>query len=213
MATEPPMVKICGITSVADGAAAISLGAWAIGLVFAEESPRAVGLEAAAEIAGALSPLTSKVGVFVDPDPDQARAAVESCGLTMVQAHACADVAALREAVGVPVTEAVKIEGEDDVVRAKESAADLVLLDASVPGKEGGTGMTFDWALLEQDPLGRPFALAGGLTPDNVADAVARLSPIMVDVSSGVEAAPGVKDPTLIQSFMQGVALGFERAS
>jgi phosphoribosylanthranilate isomerase len=153
------------------------------------------------------------VGVFVRPEPAQVRAAVERCGLTLVQVHGADDVSGLKAAVGLPVVEAFAIGDADDVERARASEADLVLVDASVPGRDGGTGKTFDWALLEQSPLERPFVLAGGLTPDNVAEAIVRLKPTVLDVSSGVEAAPGVKDPTLIQSFMRGVALGAERAT
>ncbi|MDH3227585.1 MAG: phosphoribosylanthranilate isomerase [Thermoleophilia bacterium] len=213
MAIEPPMVKICGVTSAADAATAASLGAWAIGLVFAEESPRHLDLDQAAEVAGGVSPFTSKVGVFVRPTGDEVRAAVERCGLTLVQVHGAADIGELKEAAGLPVVEVFKVGSVEHLEAARDSPADLVLLDASVPGLEGGTGVAFDWDLLEQNPIGRSFVLAGGLTPDNVADTIVRLKPTVLDVSSGVEAAPGVKDPTLIQSFMRGVALGAERAT
>jgi phosphoribosylanthranilate isomerase len=213
MAIEAPMVKVCGITSAADAAAAVALGAWAIGLVFAEESPRYIDLDQGAEVASGVSPLTSKVGVFVSPTADEVRAAVEQCSLTLVQVHGADDIKEIKDAAGLPVAEAFKVSSAEDLDAARKSTADLVLLDASVPGLEGGTGTAFDWDLLEQNPVGRPYVLAGGLTPDNVTDAIVRLKPTVLDVSSGVEASPGVKDPALIQSFMRGVALGAERAT
>jgi len=213
MAIEAPMVKICGVTSAADAAAAVGLGAWAIGLVFAEQSPRRVDLDKAAEVAGTVSPLTSKVGVFVNPTVEEVATAVERCGLTLVQLHGVGDISGIKGALTVPVVEAFAISSSEDIDAARKSIADLVLLDASVPGVQGGTGTTFDWELLEQNPIGRPHVLAGGLTPDNAAEAVERLKPTVLDVSSGVEAAPGVKDPVLIESFLRGVALGAERAT
>ena len=211
MAIEPPMVKVCGLTSAADAAAAVGLGAWGVGVIFAEESPRRVTVEQAREVLAPISPLTARIGVFVDPSPDDVATAVEACALTLVQAHRCADPSALKEAAGVPVIEALRVDGPEAIERARASAADLVLLDAAVEGMEGGTGTAFDWSLLE-DGLGRPFVLAGGLTPENAAEAVVRVRPDVLDVSSGVEAAPGVKDPELISRFMQAVAAGAEQA-
>jgi phosphoribosylanthranilate isomerase len=104
------------------------------------------------------------------------------------------------------------MEGPAALERARTSAADLVLLDAAVAGMHGGTGTAFDWSLLEDDVLGRPFALAGGLRPDNVAEALGRLSPVLVDVSSGVESAPGRKDPARVAAFAEAVA-GAARAA
>jgi phosphoribosylanthranilate isomerase len=98
------------------------------------------------------------------------------------------------------------MDGPEGVVRARASAADLVLLDAAVAGRDGGTGTTFDWGLIDADPLGRPFALAGGLTPENVAGAVRRTGPALVDVSSGVESAPGRKDAGRVAAFLAAVA-------
>jgi phosphoribosylanthranilate isomerase len=212
MAIEPPMVKVCGLTTAADAAAAVGLGAWGIGVVLAEGSPRHVDLERAREVVSGVSPFTSKVGVFVDPAPDDVRVAVEACGLTLVQLHGVTDIGPIKEAAGVPVIEAFKVDGPEALARARDSTADLVLLDASVAGMDGGTGTAFDWSLVEESPPGRPFALAGGLTPDNVAEAIVQVRPDMVDVSSGVEASPGVKDPVLIQRFMRAVAAGAEQA-
>jgi len=202
------MVKICGLTRAGDAAQAAALGAWGIGVVFAEESPRHVTLEQANEVFSGVSPFTSRIGVFVSPTADQIREAVEQCQISLAQVHGASDVAALKAETGVMVIEAFKVDGPDAIAAAKESPADLVLLDASVPGREGGTGETFDWSLIEGEPFGRPFMLAGGLTPENVADAISRVRPDIIDVSSGVEAAPGVKDPELLQAFARAVAHG-----
>lgn len=212
MAIEPPMVKVCGLTDAADAAAAVALGAWGVGVVFADESPRRVDIDRAREVLAPISPLTARVGVFVDPDPEQARVAVEACGLSLVQAHRCSDPMALAQAVGVPVIEAFRVDGPEALERATASPAALILLDAAVAGMDGGTGTRFDWSLVEQRPPGRPFVLAGGLTPDNAAEAVERLRPDVLDVSSGVEVEPGIKDPNLIDRFMRAVAAGAERA-
>jgi phosphoribosylanthranilate isomerase len=147
--------------------------------------------------------------VFVDPDPDEVAEVVEACGLTDVQVHGAAvDVAAIRAACARPVFQGFAVDGPAALDAARRSEADLVLLDASVPGRHGGTGTTFDWSVLDGVDLGRPFALAGGLTPDNVAEAVRRARPAIVDVSSGVERAPGRKDPELVRAFVRGAREG-----
>lgn len=211
MAAEPPLIKVCGITRPQDAVACSALDVWAIGLVFAD-SPRQVDAETAAEITGVLDPMSSKVGVFVEPDPAEVAEIASRARLTHIQIHG-GDVAAIKEATPLPVVEAFRVAGADDLDAARASAADLVLLDAAVPGQHGGTGTSFDWSLLEGAPLGRPWILAGGLTPENVVDAVARLSPDVVDVSSGVESEPGLKDPERIRAFSRGAMLGWERGN
>jgi phosphoribosylanthranilate isomerase len=203
---DPPRVKICGLTVPEEAAACAAAGAWAVGMVFAEGSPRRVGPEDAAAITEALPAGVERVGVFVDPDPREVAAIASGCGLTWVQAHGAVDVAALRAATGLPVIAGVAVDGREAIERAEASPADLVLLDAAVPGRHGGTGRAFRWEILEERPLGRPFALAGGLTPANVAEAVRRLRPAVVDVSSGVERAPGRKDPERVRAFLAAVA-------
>lgn len=212
MAAEPPLIKVCGITRPEDAAACAALEVWAVGLVFAETSRRRVDAETAARVTGVLDPLSSKVGVFVDPEPEEVAAVASAAGLTHVQIHG-GDVTAVTQAVGLPVIEAFSVDGPDAIEAARASAADLVLLDAAVPGQHGGTGTTFDWDLLDGAPLGRPWILAGGLTPENVVEAVQRLGPDVVDVSSGVESAPGIKDPERIRAFQRGAMLGWERGS
>jgi phosphoribosylanthranilate isomerase len=203
---DPPRVKICGLTVPEEAAACAAAGAWAVGMVFAEGSPRRVGPEDAAAITEALPAGVERVGVFVDPDPREVAAIASGCGLTWVQAHGAVDVAALRAATGLPVIAGVAVDGPEAIERAEASPADLVLLDAAVPGRHGGTGRAFRWEILEERPLGRPFALAGGLTPANVAEAVRRLRPAVVDVSSGVERAPGRKDLERVRAFLAAVA-------
>jgi phosphoribosylanthranilate isomerase len=206
---EPVLVKVCGLTDPREAVECAALGAWAIGLVFAPESPRRVTAETARLVVDALPAEVRKVGVFVDPQPDEAAELVDACGLTDVQVHGAAiDVAAIRAACARPVFRGFAVDGPAALDAARRSDADLVLLDASVPGRQGGTGTTFDWSLLDGIDLGRPFALAGGLTPANVAEAVRRARPAIVDVSSGVERAPGRKDPELVRAFVRGAHEG-----
>ena len=200
------LVKVCGLTDPREALACAELGAWAIGMVFAPESTRCVTPAAARAVVDVLPAEVRKVGIFVDPLPDETAEIVEACGLTDVQVHGDeVDVAAIRAACARPVVQGFAISGATSLDAVRRSEADLVLLDASVPGRHGGTGRTFDWALLEAVELGRPFALAGGLTPANVTDAIRRVRPAVVDVSSGVERAPGRKDPELVRAFMRGV--------
>jgi phosphoribosylanthranilate isomerase len=206
MAPETPVaVKICGLTVPEEARACAELGAWGIGVVLAAGSPRRVDAAAAAAILAAVPAGVARVGVFVATPPEEMAAVAREAGMTHLQVHD-GDAAAARRASGLPVIEGVRVDGPAALARARQSAADMVLLDAAVPGLHGGTGRAFDWALLEDAPLGRPFALAGGLTPGTVGGAVARVRPAMVDVSSGVEAAPGRKDPALVRAFVEAVA-------
>ena len=199
-------VKVCGLTDPREAVACADLGAWAIGLIFAAESARCVTPEAARLVVEALPAEVRKVGIFVDPGVDETAEIVEACGLTDVQVHGDGvDVAAIRAACARPVFQGFSVTGAASLDAARRSEADLVLLDAAVPGRHGGTGTTFDWTLLEGVDLGRPFVLAGGLTPGNVTEAIRRARPAVVDVSSGVERAPGRKDPRLVRAFMEGV--------
>lgn len=203
-----PRVKICGLTDRGEAEACARLGAWGVGVVFAEGSRRRVSPERAREVLAGVPAGVARVGVFVDAAPDELAATARIAGLTHVQLHGRVDVAAARRATGLPVIEGVPVEGRASLDRARASAADLVLLDTHRPGTHGGTGEVFDWGVLEREPLGRPYALAGGLTPANVATAVARLRPELLDVSSGVERAPGRKDPDRVSLFLRAVAGG-----
>lgn len=206
-AGEPLAVKVCGLTDPHEAAECAAAGARAIGLVFAARSSRHVTPAQAARVAGALPDGVARVGVFVDPEPGPVAEAVRAAGLTHVQVHGTADVALLRAAgLDLPIVEGVRVDGPAALDRARASAADAVLLDASVAGAHGGTGTRFDWALVEGAPLGRAFWLAGGLTHANVAEAIVRLHPRVVDVSSGVERSPGRKDPERVARFIAAVA-------
>lgn len=201
-----PFVKVCGLTDPAEAVACARLGVWAIGLVFAPESPRRVDVAQARVVCKALPLRVRRVGVFVNPEPSEVAEVVSAAGLTDVQLHGAeVSVEAVRVAARVRVFQGFSVAGPADIAAAKASRADLVILDASVTGRHGGTGRTFDWTLLDTTPLQRPFVLAGGLDPDNVADAVRRVRPWGVDVSSGVESSPGHKDLARVSAFIHAV--------
>ncbi len=207
-----PAVKVCGLTTPGDARAVAALGVWGIGVVFAAGSPRRVDAATAAAVLAEVPAGIARVGVFVGATADEMAATARTAGLTHLQVHGDADPDEARRASGLPVIQGIAVDGPEAVERARASAADLVLLDAAVAGLHGGTGTTFDWSLIEGDALGRPFALAGGLRPSNVADALRRLSPAIVDVSSGVESSPGRKDAERVRAFVDAVA-GAARAT
>jgi indole-3-glycerol phosphate synthase/phosphoribosylanthranilate isomerase len=201
-------VKICGITNAEDAQVAVSAGADAIGFVFWPPSPRAVDPATARSIAATLPPFVLRVGVFVDATPDEMRRVADEVGLDMVQMHgretpdAVAQaprraVKAIRVGPGFQAQDALRYDG----------AAAALLLDTRVDGaRPGGTGRTFDWSLVRPVREGTSFlVLAGGLTPDNVGEAIATVRPDAVDVSSGVESAPGKKDPAKVRAFVDAV--------
>ncbi|MGA2865609.1 MAG: phosphoribosylanthranilate isomerase [Verrucomicrobiota bacterium] len=199
----PVKVKICGITNLADGRAAAEAGADALGFMFYEPSPRYVSLEAAAAIIGQLPPFVLKVGVFVDAPADLVFRAIGQCGLDLLQFHGGEPPAYCLQ-FGLRSMKAFRLESVVSLQRLADYPTDAWLLDAAVPGKLGGTGQTFNWDLARAaQQLGRPVFLAGGLTPENVAEAVRRVRPYAVDVSTGVEAAPGRKDPAKVRAFVQ----------
>lgn len=209
----PVAVKVCGLTVPEEALACARLGVWGVGVVFAPGSPRRVDADGAAAVVSALPAGVARVGVFAGASIAEMDDIARRVGLTHLQVHGGADPAAVRARCGLPVIEGVRVDGEAALERARASAADMVLLDAAVPGLDGGTGTAFDWTLLERRPLGRPFALAGGLVPASVGDAVARLRPRMVDVSSGVESSPGRKDPERVRAFVAAVASADRRAA
>jgi phosphoribosylanthranilate isomerase len=205
-------VKVCGLTVPEEAAACARLGLWGIGVVLAD-SPRRVDPATAAEVLAAVPDGVARVGVFADASADEIAGLAPRLGLTHVQLHGEADPEATRRATGLPVMQGFRVDGPEALRRADASAADLVLLDAAVPGRHGGTGRPFDWGLLEGRPLGRPYCLAGGLRAGNVAAALTRLRPVMLDVSSGVERAPGRKDLELVRAFVDAVAAAALRAA
>ena len=196
-------VKICGITSVADGQAAAEAGADLIGLMFYEPSPRYVSLDAAAGIARALPPEVQRVGVFVNPTTELVRRAIGECQLSLLQFHGDEPPDFCTQ-FGLMSLKAFRIRDAASLDALPNYATDAYLLDAYSPEARGGTGEKFNWDLaVEAQKFGKPIFLAGGLTPANVAAAVKQVQPFAVDVSSGVESAPGKKDPVKVRAFIQ----------
>lgn len=198
-------VKICGITRAEDALAAAHAGADAIGLVFYAKSPRAVTISQAQAVVRALPPFVTVVGLFVDAPPAEIRDISGAVPLDLLQFHGNEAPEDCRMH-GRPYAKAVRMRDGIDLsaaARAYDDAA-AILVDTFVEGTPGGTGLPFDWSRLPS-ALSRPLILAGGLTLDNVAAAVARARPWAVDVSGGVEAAPGIKDAAKIAAFIRGV--------
>lgn len=199
-------VKFCGITRVEDAREAVRLGADAIGLVFYPKSPRAVSIERAAQVAAAVPPFVSVVGLFVDAEPVHIREVLAAVRIDLLQFHGdeCPGDCG---GFGRPYIKALRMREGVDVAAYARTYADAagLLLDAYVAGQPGGTGTHFDWGRIPRD-LDRPLILAGGLTPANVAEAIAAVHPFAVDVSGGVEADKGIKDPAKMAAFAAAVA-------
>lgn len=198
-------IKICGITSTEDARAAVDSGADAIGLVFYAPSPRAVTVAQAAKIAASVPPFVTVVGLFVDEPPDNIRRILAEVRLDMLQFHG-AESAACCEQFQRPWIKALRVRPEEDISAqcARYAHSRGILLDSWKDGVPGGTGETFDWALARSE-LPLPVVLAGGLDAGNVGAAIAALRPFAVDVSGGVEAAPGRKDVLRIEQFVAAV--------
>ncbi|MEJ5212013.1 MAG: phosphoribosylanthranilate isomerase [Burkholderiales bacterium] len=201
----PTRVKICGITRPEDALAASQAGADAIGLVFYEASPRHVDLERARAILAVLPPFVTTVGLFVNAPAEAVRALLAALPLDLLQFHGDETPEYCR-AFGRPYLKAVRVRPGVDLVEWAARFADSrgLLLDAFVEGVPGGTGRSFDWSLIPGG-LPLPVVLSGGLDAANVGEAIRRVRPWAVDVSSGVEAAKGIKDAAKIAAFMQGV--------
>ena len=204
-------VKICGITNRGDADAAVEYGADALGFIFYAASSRFIELKAAAEIIGALPPFVAKVGVFVDASLDEILRTTRACGIGVAQLHGnetpefCNEVGAS----GLEVIKAFRVKDEASLAALETYRTQGVLLDSYVPGQLGGTGEVFNWNLaLRAKEFGRPIILAGGLTPENVAQAVESVHPYGVDVSSGVEASPGKKDLQKVRAFIDSAKSG-----
>lgn len=203
-------IKICGITRVEDGIAAADAGADAIGLVFYPKSPRYVPTAQAAKIVAALPPFVDVVALFVNAAPEFVRETLAAVPINLLQFHGDEDEAYCRQ-FDRPYLKAARVRPELDLVQyaASFASAQALLLDAFVEGYGGG-GHAFDWSLIPEGGknLPRPIVLSGGLTTDNVTEAVRRVRPAAVDVSSGVEVAggpKGIKDPARIAAFIAGV--------
>lgn len=204
-------VKICGITRPEDAEQAVALGAWAIGLIFHEPSPRKVDLQTAAAIGAAFRREAEVVGVFVNRELTEVAEIADACSLTMLQLHGeegpvyCDE---LRRRTGLKIMKAARVR---DAASLQALGAfrfvDFHLVDAHHPDLYGGTGETFDWALLRARRSKVPLVLSGGLTPDNVHEAILATHPWGVDTASGTERSPGVKDPAKVEAFFRAAEL------
>jgi phosphoribosylanthranilate isomerase len=202
--------KICGITSIDDAQCAVECGADAIGLILWPRSPRAVDAAAARRISASVAPFVSVVALLVNADADDVRRVIDEVRPHLLQFHGdereefCASF-------GVPYMKAVKMRNGEDATSAltQYPSARALLLDSFDPQRVGGTGQVFDWRMIPRQRT-RPVILAGGLDAANVGRAIAEVRPFAVDVSSGVEAAPGRKDHAAVAAFLQAVALANE---
>jgi phosphoribosylanthranilate isomerase len=204
-----PKIKHCGMTNVADASAAVESGAWALGMIFWPGSPRACELEQASEISAELRRRVELCGVFVNATLEHVTGVCEAAALSMVQLHGdegpayCAEVA---RRTGAKVAKAVRVRSREQLQALAPFHTDLHLLDAHVPGLLGGTGQTIDWQLVRARHSDVPVVLSGGLTAENVGEAIAVAQPFAVDVASGTEAAPGRKDHAKLHAFGEAVA-------
>jgi phosphoribosylanthranilate isomerase len=206
-----PRIKFCGITRPEDADFAVSLGAWAVGMILWAGSDRVVLPQEAADIAGAVGKRAEVAGVFVNPELDELTELADLVGLTMVQLHGqegprfCGEAA---RRTGCKVIKVARVHDRADIQALTPFHTDFHLLDTFVKGRPGGTGATFNWELA----AGRrakslpPLILSGGLTPENVGEAIQIVRPYGVDVASGVESAPGVKDHERMRAFAAAVA-------
>ncbi len=200
----PIRIKICGMTRAGDAQRAAAAGADALGLVFHEPSPRAVTPESAAGIVAGLPPFVSVVGLFVNAAPSLIESVLSRVRLDYLQFHGDESPEAC-DRYQMPYIKVARVRPGFDLVQyaVRYRHARALLVDAYVPGLPGGTGQTFDWTQLPQT-LPLPLILSGGLTPENVALAIRTVKPWAVDVSSGVEAAPGIKDAEKVLQFIRG---------
>lgn len=208
MSTDAPRIKLCGITSRDDALLAVDAGAWAVGCILWPASPRVCDPAEAARIAAAVRRRAHVCGVFVNATLDHVAGMVDGIGLTMVQLHGdegpafCSEVA---RRTGAKVVKAAAVRGLADIRALETFHTDYHLLDAHRSGMRGGTGETFDWELVRTRRSKIPLVLSGGLSPENVAEAIAAVHPFAVDTASGTEASPGVKDPAKVAAFVEAV--------
>jgi phosphoribosylanthranilate isomerase len=195
-------VKICGITRLEDALLALELGADALGFVFVDGSPRRVTPEQTRVITAALPPLCARVGVFADEAPRAMEATALVAGLTCLQLHGDETPESCR-ALTLPWYKAHRVGDDFDLERLRRFGGAAFLLDAAAPGALGGTGRSFDWSVARRAAGYGRVILAGGLTPDNIEAAITAARPYAVDVSSGVESAPGRKDGVLLKRFIE----------
>lgn len=200
-------VKICGLTRLVDVQLADRAGADAIGFIFGP-SPRQVTADAASELSQAASPWVSRVGVFIDATLQEIEAVLRRVELDVLQLHGDEKpdfVRQVRQAFGRRIVKAIRVRDASSLGRLDEYEVDAFLFDTYVPGQAGGTGQRFDWRLAAPWTATHRIILAGGLTPANVSKAIRLVRPYGVDVSSGVEKEPGVKDPGKVTEFLAQV--------
>ncbi len=209
MAVMATRIKHCGITTLADAQLAAEAGAWALGMIFWAGSPRRVDLAEAQVIGAALRRTLNIVGVFVNATLEEIDAVTQTTGLTHIQLHGdegpafCTEVA---RRTGAKLIKATRVRSRADLQAATAFHTDFHLLDAHVEGVPGGTGATIDWELVRRNNrFTAPLILSGGLNADNVAAAIAITEPYAVDVASGTESSPGVKDPDKLVAFAAAV--------
>jgi phosphoribosylanthranilate isomerase len=211
--SPPVRVKVCGITNLEDAELAVSFGAWTLGMIFYDGSPRRCSLEQAQQIAATLRRKVALCGVFVNAPLDEIAQTSQEVGLSMVQLHGeegpsfCAEVA---RRTGARIVKAAQVSGPGDVRDLERFHVDFHLLDARARSPEnaslrGGTGETFDWGLLAARGSKVPLILSGGLNAPNVAEAIEISNPYAVDTASGTESAPGHKDPQKLRDFFDAV--------
>jgi len=213
MAETCPKVKVCGITNLEDAEMAVTMGAWTVGMVFYEGSPRRCSLEEARRIVAHVRRKVELCGVFVNAPLEQVVATSEDLGLTMLQLHGeegPSYCAAVTRRSGARVIKAAQVSGPGDVRDLERFHVDFHLLDAHARAPHGqalrgGTGETFDWTLLAARRSKVPLILSGGLRAENVAEAIALTHPYAVDTASGTEAAPGRKDAEKLRAFFDAV--------
>ena len=204
-------VKICGITRTEDALAAVNAGADALGFVFYAPSPRYISIQQAGLIFDSLPPFINKVALFVNPSREEVDEALASLSIDVLQFHGDED-AAFCESFNKPYLKAIRVQPGTDFSKLADDykMASGLLFDAFDSKQYGGTGHTFDWSLLPNN-YPTPLILAGGLTADNVCQAITETRPYAVDISSGVEQSKGLKDPQLIKQFMQEVTRGNDK--
>jgi len=194
-------VKICGITNNEDAHAAVEYGADALGFVFAK-SPRQVTKKHTRDIIRNLPPFVTTVGVFVDEKVDKIKEICDFCGIHTVQLHGNEQPSYLKELEGYKLIKAFRVKEEDDLKQLVNYKPHAFLLDSYVKGVMGGTGVSFKWEIARQAHKYGIIILSGGLTPENVKEAIQMVKPYAVDVSSGVESSPGKKDKLLMKRFI-----------
>ena len=204
-------VKLCGFTHPDDVAIAVDLGADALGFVFYPPSPRALTLERAVVLTRPVPAFVTRVGLFVDASEAMVRETFDRARLNLVQYHG-AETPEFCQAMGLPYIRAIRVRPKMDLIAEMERYGDAsgFLLDAYKPGVPGGTGESFDWGLIPKTD--RPVILAGGLTPENAMDAIQVVAPWALDVSGGIESAPGRKDPDKMARFIAACRSGMEKS-